>query len=215
MRTIVVENGITQWNFSKAELVALLAHMCVDGTRYNLYGRGLDVARGVACATDGHRLAKVWGERVEHDRAVLPTRLLVVSRETVEQAVKIAKRDDTILIETRRAEDPVVVRVGQVEIQGRLVDADFPPYDSVFPQYDEKKHRGVVSGVNASYLADLNTVVSACPPVVVEKARGKKEKFYNVLRFFAPAKELDPFLARVSCKQNATEWAVVIMPMRG
>lgn len=214
MRTTTTNEGYTNWHFTRAELRALLAHASTDTTRIGMCAIGLDVVKGAATATDGHRAAKVWGERVNYDSAVVPDRVLIVDRTAVEWAVKLAKRDDQVIMTTRRTDDPVTITVGIHISTHHLINASHPPVDQVIPQHEIKGHTGVAAGINAGYLADLALISDACPPIVREKARGKKEKIYDTLTLFPPKKELDPWLARISCKQNTTEWAVCIMPVR-
>ncbi len=214
MKTSTTPDGHTNWHFSRAELVALLAHASTDATRFGMCGIGLDVASGAATATDGHRAAKVWGERVNYDSAVVPTQTLVVDRQTIEAAVKVAKRDEEITITTRKEDEPVTVKIGDRVTATHLVNASHPPVDQILPKYEAKSHKGVVTGINSAYLADLDLVTYACPPVVKDLPRGKKKKTYPSLMLFPPDEPLNPWFARVSCPQNATEWAVVIMPVR-
>jgi len=214
MKTTTTPDGFTTWHFSRAELIALLAHASTDATRFGIFGIGLDVPQGAATATDGPRAAKVWGERVNYDCAVVPAHTLVLGRDSIELLIKSARKDDEIMITTRKADEPALMQAGPngAVISARLVDAGHPPVDQVMPQYGPK-HTGVAAGVNPDYLADLALVTRACPPVVRDLPRGKKERRYPGLVLFPPTKERDPFLARVSCPQNATEWAVAIMPM--
>lgn len=212
MKTSVNDAGHTIWHFTRAELVALLAHMSTDQTRFNLCSLGLNVATGEANATDGHRGVQVRGFREGHDRAIQPGKIFVVGRSFVEQVVKAATKDVEILI---LCEDPKVSAiVGNAAFEGNLVDVTYPPLDQVMPKVGEaKKHQGTVGGFNANYLADLAVVTSACPPYVKQVGK-KKEKVYPTLTLWPGKSDLDPWLATVRCPQNATDWDVCIMPMR-
>jgi len=190
---------------SKEEIRALLTFASKDFTR--CYHHVL-FTPSVAVATDGHRLSVLCVEE-----GAIPTDLqdrdagVVVDREALTLAVKACRKDHVIRI-MRTGKN--VARVQVIHAHTEAPAAEFPstldatltypPYWQVLPQETDAKEetRPVRFGVNAYYLADLATVVKACPEA--ERTGGVA---------FHPGKTaLDPMLAKCG------DWTVVIMPLR-
>ncbi len=212
MKTIVNNESHTIWNFTRAELVALLAHMSTDATRETQYGLVLDVTRGRAHATDGHRAVLVTtGDRVDQDRGI--TGVHLVPRELLEKAVKIAKAGSLMLVCC--ADGRVKISVDSTTLDGLLSDAIPNRIDAVLLTVGSPStHKGVAQGFNGWYLGDISLICVACPPTIKVGFRQKKEKIYSGVVLYPGAGELDPMLAKVRCPANQCDWVVVLMPMR-
>lgn len=191
---------------TRAELAALAEFACVDKTRTHIHAIEFRSERdsAVASATDGHTLALVRGKL----GGVPPTRLLV-PLPAIEQAIKLIKGQaeaivgaDAITIHAQgfgfaSATPPAVIPY-------KALDEAFPPYHQVIPAPCSED--GVASSYNANYLARLAVVGKACslprsghaPQVIVSAVRDP----------------LDPVRFDLAAKDYASDWTVVLMPMR-
>ena len=209
METISTPDGTTTWKFTKAELIALLAHASTEPMRESLYGLVLEASLGRAFATDGHRLAMVTaGARLASQdatktRAIIPTDVLA-------QVVKLAGKKDIVRITPNCT--TVKVEVSCVDrwqnetpgpsFTGPLGAADnCPPVDEVLPAYAQN-HTGTVAGINTAYLADLELV-----------ARASSEHRLAGVMLYPPSDPTSPFKAECNAI-DGTRWVVAIMPMR-
>jgi hypothetical protein len=211
MKTTIDSNANTVWHFTKAELVALLAHMSTDETRANLCALVLDTSKGRVWATDGHRMAlAVTGDHDPPPHAVAS--VVLVPRSFIADVAKIARRDEEITLVC--ADKRVAALVGGKGLEGHIANAGDPPQiDQVIPQIGSK-HIGVSASFCGDYLGDVALVTSACPPTVTENWKKKKEKRYPPVLMCPPAAALDPVTFKVSCPANQTDWTVLVMPMR-
>lgn len=204
--------------FTRPELRALLAHASTDDTRPHLWGVAIDLTRGRAFATDGHRLCLTQAR-------VTPTlttavAACVVARDVLERAVRacgtrgrIAIRryalteatagsssvlgagDDYVSVEVLDENDKQLVTA-----HARIGAAAPPQIDAIVPVQDLKAKRTVWTTLDARYLADLALVAAAA-----ETTAG--------VRCWAATGPLDPVLHDVD--GETAYWQIVIMPVRG
>jgi DNA polymerase III subunit beta len=83
-------------------------------------------------AADGYRLAvHSGGLEKKFDKAL---NLLIPAKSLVEVAKAISDSDEPVLISLPHDRDIVLFSIGQVEISAQLLDAKFPPFESVIPK---------------------------------------------------------------------------------
>lgn len=83
-------------------------------------------------AADGYRLAvHTGGLEQQFDKAL---NLLIPARSLQEVAKAITEDDEPVYISLPGERDIIVFTVGQVEISAQLLDAKFPPFESVIPK---------------------------------------------------------------------------------
>lgn len=198
MKTTTTPEGNLTWHFSKQELAALLAFMTTDGTRYTLWGLAFDPTTGRVWSSDGHRGALVDAcERVDQDRAVLGEAFLVPRN-------KIEAR----MVEQKSAPEITFTRADAGKTKPANLVQVLPEVGSL------KEHRGVATGFNAAYLADLELIQRAIPPIVIQKPRGKKDKLYATAAVYPPAEPLAPMRVEFEARGGNSHWTAVIMPCR-
>lgn len=178
--------------YNKAELTFLVKHSCKDACRENLNVIQFDNARGVAVATDGHRLGFRYSEPDVSDSIQLP---LNIPRSEVEAIAKSLDKDQTASFDSGG-----VTVWASPETQAywrpvKVADVKFPPYDQVLPT-SFPENTGVV-GISAAYLKDAMAVAKLAGGLGVE---------------IITSSELDP--VTICARGESCTYAVVIMPMR-
>jgi len=85
----------------------------------------------IIVATDGFRLSLLKGKRdVKFPSMLIP-------RDFLSEVIRVAKEEKEVLFGYSEAEKTIIFQVGENEFYSRLIDGDFPPYESVVPT--EKK----------------------------------------------------------------------------
>ncbi len=200
------ESYKVQWHFTKKELAALLSHMSDDAARYHQWGLALDAEHGRAYATDGHR-AIVCKVGTVHS----PENAVLVRRDTIERAMALPGADDIVLT---IGDVAVTCARGGVEFSESIATTKPLPLVHSNFQSNTTGERCAAQGFNGEYLADLGSVVKACPPVVKKNLRGKLERSTPHVAIHYGATELDPWIATIESPANETRWTVYLMPCR-
>ena len=111
--------------------------MSMEETRYFLNGIYLHAYQGHelrVVATDGHRLAKV-SSAMPKGAENIPG--VIVSRKTVNEVLKLA-HDAVIDVEILLSETQISFKFSDVFLTARLIDGNFPDYEKVIPQKNDK-----------------------------------------------------------------------------
>ncbi len=186
----------THFCFTKAEVTALLAHASADEMRPLVYSVGLFPSKGVAVATDGHRLAALAsydGEVCEEGADY------IVPRFPLATAAKACPSKGIIAIHNGQItvyEDASTLPLPGMELAALQFHGPtdpYPPWESLVPSM-HKPNPVAAIGFNAEYVASLAVVAKAC------------ENAECVL--YVPEGVLDPTLFVMG------EWRVIIMPIR-
>lgn len=203
--------------FSKPELRALLAHAGSDDTRPHLCGVAVDLARGRAFATDGHRLAMAQAKVTPSVTASVAA--CVVARDALERSIKACSSTGRIAIRRyalteATAGSATVLGAGEDYIAIEVLDENDKalttaharidqaclavPVDQLLTPQNLTAPRCVWNTVNPAYLADLALVARAAQAVGV--------------RCWAATAPLDPIFH--DCDGETAYWQIVIMPVR-
>jgi len=230
MHTLETETGCAVV-LTRAELAALVGFASRDLGRPHVSSVLFDPARGVACATDGHRLLRAsFGARPGAERFLAGIRRLewLVKHawsnaiEENDEGVHVAKKDDLWIIldaSTGRLVDvrwdysryvwqPVFTEVARVQLEPVADDVAFPPFEAVIPRYD-RNLAGVSQTLSGKFVAESATLLAAAA-----------DNIEDGLRFFPPTTGEDPFVIEAQGRgvrdhgPLPTKWTAVIMPKR-
>ncbi len=198
------------WTFTKAELVALLAHMAGD-ERPSQAALQLQTARRRAVATDGHR-AITCSLPSPHEASVAPADCLV-PRPTIEWAVQNAKTKDEIRIIVAPDSELISVFVAAFSFTVKPAPGPFPGVDYILRRPDANAPGVSEIGLDVGYLGDLVLMRAACGKYPKKEGR-KTILVQEQVAFRIPPGELDPIHATCFSHATGCAWHAVIMPVR-
>lgn len=184
--------------YSKKELAFLIKHSSKDETRLHLNCVHFDNSRGVAVATDGHRLAIKFEKPWEDEpKGLAPVNVPRAEVEAIAKGMNVYQRatftvDGVTVYQGDDADCPIDYKRAV-----RVADVSFPPYRQVLPTAFPDK-TGVV-GVQAAYLKDAAMVAALA---------GRDGLGVEIVT----SGELDPIT--ICSASVVASFAVVIMPMR-
>lgn len=120
------------------DLAAVRAALSTEEARYYLNGVFVHQVEGNLrfAATDGHRLHRVTRPMPEVSGtmpdAIIPTKAVKL----IQSALAVTRFDGDVAFELTRLH--LAVRIGDVEIRSRCIDATYPDYSRVVPKSDPK-----------------------------------------------------------------------------
>ncbi len=151
---------LENYTLPRSALEAALTHAAKQDVRYCLNGVLLDFPNGRIVATDGHRMFVGAVERADEPAIIIP-------RDTVEDAVKAAKRIKYIAsMYVNVSDDPnsataprrVELVTAGARFSAAAVDGQFPDYERVIPAATDEDE-GKMGHYNPDYLVAARTAL--------------------------------------------------------